>query len=419
MRRRRLPAVFGGTVAVVMLAVGGVAGTSRTDDLEAAAQADSSSVEILHRIEAPGTTPSGVTWDGSALWVIDSSGSLFRVDAQSGALTGFQPPAGDGAGPPPLWGVLKGITWSGSAFHVYIGSSAPRSVQSFTIVDGLIRIGGKVPSPIPVGVAPFATNDLAWVDGKLWVAGEFVAQELDAAGNLVSSFTSDKELAGLDWDGSVFWTAQKPGPAAAMTLRRMDRTGKVLACVNSPASSIDGLAWAGDALWALGRETFNAKPTLFRLDVSKVREQKTCGATAPPTTATTGRGPVTTMPLPPAIPGVNRPEGGGSAPRGSIPFVLVGAIGLGALAAVTVKKMRKGSGAGPWPLRGLAVVLTVSSVAAGGVTWFVVRDRTGWTDADRATISLAVVGVFVALFGPPLFERWLADRQAGPGPPTP
>jgi hypothetical protein len=245
-------------------------------------------IPVSLRLNAPGNDPSGIGFDGSALLVTDNAGAFFRIDKFTAAVTGYQPPAvPDGQS----WAPLRGVTWDGSSYYVYnLGPPGP-TVTRFTIVDTRITPMGTFASPIPEGVEVFAKNDLAWGDGHLRVSGEFLVYEVDSYGTVLGSFTSDRQVLGVDWDGTAYWTAHQD--VGRVVIRRVDRTGKILACALSPLTTAESLTWAEDALWALGRAEGASIDTLYKLDVSTVGSWPACVAdgTSSATTPATASGP--------------------------------------------------------------------------------------------------------------------------------
>ncbi len=199
-------------------------------------------------------TPTGLAWDGEALWVADlQSATLNAVDPETGKVLRQV----DAPGYLPL-----GLTWDGARLWVVDG--ADKTAYAWNPDTGITERALPLDTDTPEGIG--------W-DGKdLWT--------LDArAGLLVRLDESDgttfrslpcptsggprkgQEI-GLAFDGKSLFVSDR----VTDTIYRVDpATGAVLDDFPSPGPYPAGLAWDGEALWNVDFET----RTLYRLSTGR------------------------------------------------------------------------------------------------------------------------------------------------------
>jgi sugar lactone lactonase YvrE len=219
-------------------------------------------------IESPGPDPVGLTYDGSSLWVSDSTAKrIYKVRPADGVvLIAFDAPGGTAElldatekgivpDPQPV-GTPAGLAWQDGALWVACTS------------DGrLYKVDPNVPTTDPSHVlsviesTDFAPFGLAYGGGALWVsdlgrgrifkvnpwtaavlasipAPGIVPLEVEAKGIVPVAPT------GLAWANGSLWVT------AGVELLRIDpATGAVLASTTAPGSTPAGLAFDGLHLW--------------------------------------------------------------------------------------------------------------------------------------------------------------------------
>jgi hypothetical protein len=102
---------------------------------------------------APGSIPRGCTFDGTDLWIADHSGTLYKVNALTGAVIGSWPaPAGTGA---------CGLAWDGAYLW-----------HSDCLTDVIYKIDPNTMAPVSQFTAPGTAMmfDLAWDGTNLYGA---------------------------------------------------------------------------------------------------------------------------------------------------------------------------------------------------------------------------------------------------------
>jgi hypothetical protein len=154
-------------------------------------------------IPAPASTPRGVAWDGTYLWIVagsDSTPEIYQIDPADGAVQqSFPAPAG----------AHRGLVWDGS--HLWYSSHATARIYRLDPSDnGNVVLEFDSPGTLPRGIAWDGThlwhNDV----GGRWPNNTPTVYRLDATnGDVLGSIPSPvTDPLGLVWDGTHLWTAQ-------------------------------------------------------------------------------------------------------------------------------------------------------------------------------------------------------------------
>ncbi|MCX8103906.1 MAG: hypothetical protein N3E42_05695, partial [Candidatus Bipolaricaulota bacterium] len=177
----------------------------------------------------PGHNISGMTWDGSRLWLVDSTNRvLYSQLAGSGATWSQHALPKEIQWP-------GGIEWDGQSF--WLADSATMTIYRLSPSTGEGK-GWGYPGTIP--------GDLAWDGRLLWVIDEIDATlyALDPTdGRTVREIKLDAEIfprpVGLAWDGIALWVAD-----LHYGIRRIDpEDGRVLGTMAAPGQYPIALAW--------------------------------------------------------------------------------------------------------------------------------------------------------------------------------
>ncbi len=238
---------------------------------------------VVMTLAAPGGDPIGLAYDGSSLWVSDSTAKrIYKIRASDGqVLASFDAPGGSASilgakadakniVPGPTVGTPAGVAWYGGALWVACTSDgkiyqvnpnvpttdpghvlAVLDSNAFTpfalafgggalwvsdIAAGSIfkidpltgSVLGSIPAPglapmslAPKDIVPVAPTGLAWVNGSLWVsAGVTLYRVAPATGAILASVPAPGPTpAGLAFDGLYLWVADPKGT----TPGRLDR----------------------------------------------------------------------------------------------------------------------------------------------------------------------------------------------------
>jgi PKD repeat protein len=224
---------------------------------------------VVATIAAPGGDPMGLTYDGSSLWVSDSTAKrIYKIRLSDGqVLASFDAPGGSVAimgakadakniVPGPTAGTPAGVAWNGGALWVACTS------------DGRIyQVNPNVPTTDPGHIlavldsASFTPFGLAFGGGALWVSdiGAGLIFKVDPlTGSVLGSIPAPglapmslapKDIVpvaptGLAWANGSLWVS-----LGAMLYRVDPVTGAVLASTAAPGPTPAGLAFDGVYLW--------------------------------------------------------------------------------------------------------------------------------------------------------------------------
>jgi PKD repeat protein len=193
---------------------------------------------VRKSVPAPGQSPLGIAYDGSALWVVDTTdletSKLYRVDPQSGSvLKSFDAPT---IAP-------DALAWDGS--RLWLVDGAESKLLQIDPSNGKVLKTLDAPGTYPTGIAHDGT--------ALWVAD---ADELKIfkvnplTGKVIDSFDAPGYFPqGLAWDGKYLWHLD-----AAIIYKLDPSDGTVLAEYEAPREQLVDLTWDGQYLWATDGE---------------------------------------------------------------------------------------------------------------------------------------------------------------------
>ncbi len=184
-------------------------------------------LEVVAVFDAPLSHPSGLAFDGSALWGAGHlSGEICRMD-YSGVSTWFDPP-----GP-----YSTGLASDGT--HLWNADDVEDKIYKLD-TDGNVLSSFSAPGPSPTGLA---------FDGTyLWNADniDMKIYKMDTAGNVLLSFNSPgPSPTGLAFDGTYLWNADRDHNK----IYKLDTSGNIQASFNTPGTDPTGLAFDGTCLW--------------------------------------------------------------------------------------------------------------------------------------------------------------------------
>ncbi len=202
--------------------------------------------EVISSFKTPATYPSGLTFDGTNLWLADrETDKIYSIDPKTGkVLHTIESPA--------YWPM--GLAWDGE----YLWNADFRGLTDiYEDKDGMIfkidpKTGNilktlKAPSKSPVG--------LAWDGEYLWCVDDVkdkVIQFSTVDGTTINSFTSPSTSpAGLSFDGKYLWISDRIKDEIYMV---DPATGYVIVIADAPGPYIQALAYDGKDLWAADYE---------------------------------------------------------------------------------------------------------------------------------------------------------------------
>ena len=181
---------------------------------------------------AVGTQPNGVAFDGTNIWVTNSSANtVTRINPTTNEVVGSPIAVGGGPG---------AIAFDGT--HMWIANSASNTVTRVNAATGVI-----VGSPIGVGNDPVA---VVYDGTRIWVANvdsNSVTRINAATGAVIGApVSAGASPSGLAFDGELVWVTN----SSADTVTRVDAAtgvvgGAPIAVGDGPA----GIAFDGSSIW--------------------------------------------------------------------------------------------------------------------------------------------------------------------------
>ena len=208
-------------------------------------------ISIVKKFNSPEDFPTGLTSDGTYLWVCDFGSELiYKVDPDDGSvMDSFSTPDTDPVGlawdGEYLWHVDGGRAWT-------LGEEAEIFIYKINPLSGVATKMFKAPGG-------FVAEDLAWGDGHLWYVdgesgpddyGTTTIYKIDVSnGDVVKEFRAPgNEPSGLTWDGSHLWHSD---PGAGKIYLIDPDNGEVIDSFSSLSEYPDSLAWDGTYLWCV------------------------------------------------------------------------------------------------------------------------------------------------------------------------
>ena len=192
------------------------------------------SIHIIRSFPTPGSSPTDLGWDGSALWCSDiSSDKLYKIDPATGNIISTI----NAPGTHPT-----GLAWDGVCLW-----NADLDTDKLYKLDPMTgTILGQFDAPVD------NTRGLVWIDGYVYLtdSGTDTVYRLNPATGLIDSLYLAPFYAprGLAYDGVYLWHCD--GTKEKLILTERD-AGRVILTLPSPGTYPWGLAWDGTHLWNL------------------------------------------------------------------------------------------------------------------------------------------------------------------------
>lgn len=194
--------------------------------------------DTLTSFPAPDHFPTGLTYDGSALWSVDRKTDLiYQLDPESGkTLNTFPAP---GFSP-------TGLAWDGS--HLWCIDEAEKMIYRINPKTGVAEriIEAYTTSP----------KDICWDGNVIWLVDDRLDLVLSVDpedGMMIANFASPaKDPDGIAFDGKYLWITDR---GRDMIYRVCPKSGMVVAALHAPGNYARGLAWDGRSLWNIDYES--------------------------------------------------------------------------------------------------------------------------------------------------------------------
>ncbi len=211
--------------------------------------------EVIASFDIPGSYPTGLTFDGTHLWLADyQTDLLYCIDPETGKVIRSIPA-------PAYW--PEGLAWDGEyLWNADVKGGLPLSenyagkVYQVDPEDGTILKTVQAPGSTPRG--------LTWDGTYLWCvdnASDEVIQFSPEDGTTIRSFRSPaSDPRGITFDGKYLWISDRIKDEIYMV---DPESGSVIIITDAPGAFTRGLAYDGENLWAVDYQ----EDKIFKLKV--------------------------------------------------------------------------------------------------------------------------------------------------------
>lgn len=212
--------------------------------------------DIILQFPSPGSSPTDLAWDGTHLWLADGgTDTIYKLDASNGSvLSSFTSPGSD----------PRGLVWNGT--HLWHSDNATRELYKLDRGTGAVQSAIDAPATHAVVRVP-ELGGLTWDGEHLWcgtVDGwSSRMNEMDPNdGSLQRFFFTKGYPRALATDGTFIWNAtDNNGRRLGIVYKYNLSDGLYVSQFDTPGFYPTGLAWDGQCLWCVDRET----QTIYKL----------------------------------------------------------------------------------------------------------------------------------------------------------
>ena len=214
-------------------------------------------IVIVDSFSTPGPAPTGLTWNGTHLWLSDVYNDIiYQLTPSGGIENSFASPCGD-----PM-----DLAWDGT--HLWVIDAWGTDDEGnwlYKIDTSGNLIGNRVEVPMDI------STGLTWDGHYLWGADATngIIRKLDPAtgGTIVAFRSPGYDPRGLAWDGQNLWNTDFTG----QKIYQFDVNGRIINTWPSPGSGPMGLTWDGKYLWCVDLNSY----TVYKL-ADKIPTKITC-----------------------------------------------------------------------------------------------------------------------------------------------
>jgi transglutaminase-like putative cysteine protease/sugar lactone lactonase YvrE len=188
--------------------------------------------KVIRSFPSPGGYPTGMTFDGSHIWVADyKADKLFRIDSDTGRTVSM-------IDSPGFWPM--GLAWDGTS--LWNVDAKQEKIFQVDPENGAILKVIDAPSGNPAG--------LVWDGETLWIS-DFKAKKIMkidlSDGTAVKTVTAPARSAdGLAFDGTYLWCSDRTMDELYMI---EPDSGEVVLISDAPGPYPRGMAWDGKSIW--------------------------------------------------------------------------------------------------------------------------------------------------------------------------
>jgi transglutaminase-like putative cysteine protease/glutamine cyclotransferase len=243
--------------------------------------------KVVKALPLPGKFCTGLTCDGSYLWVADYKTDLiYKLDPESGVVLHQIPSPG-------FWPM--DLAWDGQ--YLWNADYKQKCIFKIDPADGTILAKIEAPCEFPEG--------LAWHDNTLWVGDAMnnTIMKIDLSdGTDVKEFWGPaRAVNGLASDGQYLWSSDRYMDEIYMI---DPESGEVINIIDSPGPYSRGLAWDGNYLWNVDYQN----DSIYKIvhhddDIYKLTDSRRSGITFTHQVKVNGPGKIKNLDVFIAIPG--------------------------------------------------------------------------------------------------------------------
>jgi len=212
--------------------------------------------DIILQFPSPGSSPSGLAWDGSHLWMADDgTDTVYKLDPSNGSvLASFKSP---GSAP-------RGLAWDGT--HLWQSDNTTRKLYKLEQAKGTVLSAVEAPVT-PARARVPELGGFTWDGERLWcgtVDGwSSRMNEMDPTDGSTTRFFFTKGYPrGLATDGTFIWNAtDNGGMRLGIVYKYKLSDGLYVSQFDTPGFYPTGLVWDGHYLWCVDRQT----KTIYKL----------------------------------------------------------------------------------------------------------------------------------------------------------
>jgi transglutaminase-like putative cysteine protease len=210
--------------------------------------------DVLHHLSTPGSTPTGLTFDGRDLWVADRlADTLYALDPTTGEARRQIPAPGF---------IPRGLAWDGS--HLWCVDGEENRISRLDPNTGVTVRSFESPTPNPHG--------LTWDGSDLWLADQsedVLCKISPVDGTVIERFTAPMKVStGLAWWNGYLWCGDRKEDR--IYLVAPDHGGEVVLSLEAPGDHVRGLTHDGESLWAADYQ----EDAIFRLVIEDDETRK-------------------------------------------------------------------------------------------------------------------------------------------------
>ena len=212
--------------------------------------------DIILQFPSPGSSPGGLAWDGTHLWVADDAAdTVYQLDSADGrVLASFKSP---GAEP-------RGMVWDGR--NLWHADNATRRIYKLDRGTGAVQSTMTEPDTPAQARRPELAG-LTWDGRHLWCGtvngwSSRMSQIDPNDGSTKQFFFTKGYPRALATDGTSIWSVtDNEGRRVGLVYKYKLSDGLFVSQFDTPGFYPTGLAWDGQHLWCVDRET----KTIYKL----------------------------------------------------------------------------------------------------------------------------------------------------------